>query len=159
MQRKQARAANNCQNFYFLADTFCFSAFTSLLPSFLCSLMLLTVYFTLLLFVWFNWIWCIRLLLFLKDLLFLSSQPSPFHSHPILLSRLLCLTLLFLLGLQPLTRLSSLHYLLLVLSPLCCPSFTSSIISSIIFHSTPVFSIPFFVWLFSIFSMVGLCQG
>lgn len=33
---------------------------------------------------------------------------------------------------------------------LCCSSFLSSI-SSTIFHSTPVFCIPFFVWLFSVF--------
>lgn len=119
----------------------CFSAFTSLVPIFLCSLMLLFMsYFTLLMFLWFNFIWWICLLLLLKDVLSLSSQPSPFHSHPILLSRLLCLALLLLLGLQPSTRLPLCIFLLLVLSLLPCPSFTSSIINPFFpYHSSWVF--------------------
>lgn len=92
---------------------------------------------------WFNFLWWICLLLFLKDLSFLSYQPSLFHSHPILLSQT-TLSNSAILTRSPFTRLSTIHHLLLVLFPLCFPSFISSIISSMPFYPIPVFWIPFF---------------
>lgn len=132
----------------------CFSAFTSLVPIFLCSLMLLFMScFTLLMFLWFNFIWWICLLLLLKDVLSLSSQPSLFHSHPILLSRLLCLALLLLLGLQPSTRLPL--FIFYFWSFPCFVVLPSPLLSSTLFFSIPLllgfFNSLFFVWLFILF--------
>lgn len=127
---KKARAANTSQNCYPLANALSFSAFTSLLLSFLCSLMLLLLRYLF-------YSAAVPVMPFdLPLYFFFASILCSLHSHPTLLSRLLCLTPLFLLGLQPLTMLLSVHYLLIILSFVVL---LSSLPSPLLFSTPPLF--------------------